>query len=344
MREILKLERNRVWRTYTGGKLLDEFYGSEVGEDGHKPETWISSVTEAINPEYMEGEGLSFIENEHKTLKDIISEQPEYYLGKSHLEQWGEKLGILVKLLDSSERLTIQVHPDRERAETLFNSQFGKTESWIVLGGREIDGEAPHIFLGFKEGVTRESWKEVFETQDIPKMLDMMHKVYVEEGDVFLIKGGMPHAIGPGCFILEIQEPTDLTIRTEKTTPAGYSIPDKLLHQNVGFEKMFECFDYMGMSEDELMNAKLATKGSMLISYEDTPCFALKHDNFSMRKSLTAASFSVIIITSGSGIIRSINMEISYTKGDQLFIPYETNELTFLPDSETTLYQCLPPV
>lgn len=343
MKEILKLERNRVWRTYTGGQLLDNFYGVEPGEDGHKPETWISSVTEAVNPDYIENEGLSFVEGESITLKDIIGKNPEHFLGEEHIDKWGEKLGILVKLLDSSERLTIQVHPDRTNAKRLFNSPFGKTESWVVLGGREIDGEKPHIYLGFKEGITREDWEEVFHTQAIPEMLNMMHKVYVEEGDVYLIKGGMPHAIGPGCFILEIQEPTDLTIRTEKTTPAGLSIPDKLLHQNIGFDKMFECFDYSGMSSEDVMQAKLKTEGDTVISYDDTPCFSLKLYNITEKTTLKEDSFSVIIVTAGSGIIKTESSEITYKKGDQLFIPYTTKDINIIPESDTTLYNCLPP-
>ncbi len=84
-----------------------------------------------------------------------------------------------------------------------FNSEFGKTEAWYILGGREVEGEKPYVLLGFKPGTTREQWKSLFEEQDIQGMLDCLHKVPVQEGDTFLLEGGVPHAIGSGCFMVE---------------------------------------------------------------------------------------------------------------------------------------------
>ena len=65
-------------------------------------------------------------------------------------------------MLDSNERLTIQVHPDKEYAKNKLNSVFGKTESWYVLNKREIGGEPSVVYMGFKKGVTKEIWKPTF--------------------------------------------------------------------------------------------------------------------------------------------------------------------------------------
>ena len=116
------------------------------------------------------------------------------------------------------------------------------------MGGREIDGEKPCIYFGFKEGITREYWKKVFDEQDIPKMLDCLHEIEVAPGETWLIEGGVPHAIGAGCFLMEIQEPTDFTIRTERSTPSGFQIADSMCHQGIDFDNMFECFLYDGRS------------------------------------------------------------------------------------------------
>ena len=62
------------------------------------------------------------------------------------------------------------------------------------------------MYLGFKENITRSYFKTLFEKQDIPAMLDTMHRFEVSEGDVILVTAGTPHAIGAGCFLLEIQE------------------------------------------------------------------------------------------------------------------------------------------
>ena len=216
----IKMLPNRVWRIYLGGLLLDELRGDE-GSDGYFPEDWLASVVEANNPpraDAPEREGLSRVETENgvRYLKDLIDADPQAYLGKAHIASHGAHFGVLTKFLDSAERLPIQVHPDKTAAKTLFRSDYGKTEAWYILGGREINGEAPYILLGFREDVTKQQLRELFDRQDIAGMAALMHKVPVQAGDVFLIEGGTPHAIGPGCFLLEIQEPTDYTIRTPR--------------------------------------------------------------------------------------------------------------------------------
>ncbi len=56
-----------------------------------------------------------------------------------------------------------------------------------------------------------------------PTRLDCLHKFEVKAGVTYLMKGGVPHAIGAGCLLIEVREPTDYTIRTERTTPRGLS-------------------------------------------------------------------------------------------------------------------------
>ena len=286
----IKLCENRVWRTYKGGRLLNQWKGISDLADNQFPEEWIASLISSRIPgrEHLENEGLSEIELEpgkRTYLKTLIEADPELFLGKNHVEKYGNNSGVLVKALDSQERLTIQVHPDKETARKIFHSEYGKTEAWYIINTREINGEKPYILLGFKPGITRQKWERMFWVQDIQGMLDSLHKFYVKPGQVFLIEGGIPHAIGPGCFLIEIQEPTDYTIRVERKTPSGLEISDFLCHQGAGFDKMFECFKYDGYTIEEVANnwckaeneAALQNSGTekVLISYEDTPCFSI---------------------------------------------------------------------
>lgn len=182
---------------------------------------------------------------------------------------YGGQLGVLVKALDSSERLTIQVHPDRRAAQKLFQSAFGKTEAWYILGGRVINGEDPYILYGFKPGMTREKWEQLFWDQDIEGMLQSLNKIKVEPGQVFIVEGGMPHAIGSGCFLLEIQEPTDYTIRVERMTPSGREIAEFMCHQGIGFDRMFDCFHYDVYTEEEVA-AAFAYSQSLFMNQRDS--------------------------------------------------------------------------
>lgn len=116
-------------------------------------------------------------------LLDLIQKDPEAFFGKAHLQAFGAQAGFLVKLIDAQERLTIQVHPDQQYAKTVLHSDYGKTESWYVLGGGD-HGKKPCIYIGFKPGITREKWKELFETQNIEGMLNCLHRVTVERAIV----------------------------------------------------------------------------------------------------------------------------------------------------------------
>lgn len=351
----LQLKYNRVWRTYTGGKAIDEFYGKEEALDTYYPEVWIASTTAAINPNFIEGEGLSVVEGLDKPLIELIEENPTMYLGEQHVSDFGASAGVLTKLLDAGERLTIQVHPDKEKAMSLFQSSYGKTEAWYVMDGREIDGEAPHIYLGFKEGVSRETWKAYFDEQNIQGMLDSLHKIDVNPGDVYLIEGGTPHAIGAGCFILEIQEPTDLTIRIEKITPGGYEIPDRICHQGLGFDQMFDCFNYQGYTQQEVMDKWLISSkkdlhgiSQTLINYGHTKCFSLERYVVKTPLKMPAsASFSVFIALEGAGTIQTDEGSLEVKKGDQIFVPASCSDLMITSGADNeplNFLRCLPPV
>ncbi|MDR4890380.1 hypothetical protein RGU12_23030 [Fredinandcohnia sp. QZ13] len=348
----IKLSSTRAWRTYIGGKLLEELLGEENPTDSHFPEEWIMSVVSARNKgrEHVIDEGLSKVDRHdvELTLKSLIENDPEGFLGAAHVEEFGAKTGVLVKIIDAAERLTVQVHPDRIKARELFNSAYGKTEAWHILGGREIDGEPPYVYLGFKPGVTKEKWKQLFEKQDIQSMLDSMHKYYVEPGDTFLIEAGTPHAIGAGCLLVEIQEPTDFTIRIEKTTPQGFTLDDFMCHQGIGFEKMFECFTYANYTREETLNKWKITptqiketngnKESELIGYNNIPYFKMDLLEVNNETKIEGNDiFYGLLVVSGNGCIVSDKDELSLTRGNQFFIPAKVSSVTLRNTGEESL-------
>jgi Phosphomannose isomerase len=351
-KKIYQLDNPRVWRTYTGGKTLDELHGKESPKDDSFPEEWIMSVVEARNVGREEiQEGLSQIVNDDvKYLRELIASNPEQILGKEHYKKQGKSLSVLVKLIDSSERLTIQVHPDRETAQKLFHSLYGKTECWQIIGKRTINGEEPCVYLGFKEGVTRKKWQKLFEIQDIEGMLSCLHCFPVEIGDTILIKGGVPHAIGGGCFLVEIQEPTDYTIRVEKITPSGVKVADEMCHQGLGFERMFDCFHYETLNEEEVRGKYFLSnhkemKGNNTgvierIRYEDTPLF--KMNQLEITENLTISGQAVffgLYILQGKGIMNIDGIEREVRQGQQYFVPANTKKISFLATEPIVAFQ-----
>ena len=337
----LPLDNARAWRTYLGGRLLSRLHGKEE-EDGHFPEEWIMSLVSARNAgrEAFRDEGLSHLaEAPSVSLKSTIENDPVKMLGAAHAAKYGAATGVLVKLIDSSERLTIQVHPDRKKARELFGSDYGKTECWHILGGRILNGEAPCVYLGFRPGITRARWKALFDQQDIAGMLGCLHRFEVQPGDTILIEGGVPHAIGAGCFLTEIQEPTDYTIRTERTTPSGFQVADSMCHQGLGFDRMFDCFHYDGFDEREtrrrwfLSPHVLAQSGAntltSLVGYDDTPFFAMQLAQVETAFTLAAADvFSGLYVLQGEGAVSANGRQAALAAGRQYFVPPAAGALT----------------
>jgi mannose-6-phosphate isomerase len=121
-------------------------------------------------------------------------------------EVWFEAdLQLLVKFVFTSERLSVQVHPDDDFAAAHENSR-GKTEMWYVL---RADPGA-RLAVGFREPISRERLRQAALSGEIEQLLNWTE---VQAGDAFLVPAGTVHAIGGGLALCEIQEYSDITYR-----------------------------------------------------------------------------------------------------------------------------------
>lgn len=329
---IYKFKENRVWRAYTGGRRLDNFYGKQPCKSGRMPEEWLASTTEAFNPDrLLKGEGLSVCED-GRIFRDVLSENPEKILGKALCGQ-----SILVKLLDSDERLAIQCHPTADFAKKHFGSRFGKTECWYMLNC----GENACVYLGFKPGITKKKWKNLFEKQDIDGMLDCLHKFQVKPGELWFVNGGMPHAIGGGCFMIELQEPTDLMVIPEKVTPAGIPLSEQKLHGGLGFDKMFDCFDYTGYTKEEIKHKYYRkpvlrdNKLTEIVGKELTESFSMEALRVNgVAKADLGEHYAVAVVTEGIGKFKTSDEAFKLKKSSNFFISADSGSLEFSGDME----------
>lgn len=314
-------KENRVARSYLGGKRIDRMRRNPNPADGYFPEEWAASVTRANNPGGSPTDGLSVL-TDGRILADVISSAPEYTNGHRPA---------LLKLLDAAERLAIQAHPTVAFAKEAFHSDSGKAECWYVL---DADPDA-YVYLGFREGITRAAWEECFETQDIPRMLSFLHRVPLSVGDVWYVDGGVPHAIGGGCLLAELQEPTDLMVVTERQTVSGRILPESKLHGGIGFDRMFDCFAYDGYSFSELKQryyrhpAPVRNEETVIIGRDLTDHFAMTRCDVCgtcIRKPLPLPTQAVVI--SGAGTVSEDGCTLPVSAGDALFITADTDLLT----------------
>ena len=356
----LRLLENRVWRIYTGGSMMGQWRGRREADD-HWPEDWIGSVVTANNVTRpgVEDEGLSRVDGkalgfeQDVLLRDLVEQFPEKMLGRRHVQRFGRQTALLVKALDAANRLAIQAHPTREDAMRYFGCPFGKTEAWYVLAVRPQMERPATVHLGFRDNMTQEKWRGLFESQDVQGMLDALHQVEVHPGDVFLLEGGVPHAIGEGCFLIEIQEPTDYTFRVERTSPLGLSLREEDCHQGAGFENMFAMFRYDFLTLEQTLARWKKQPGTLfaaeageldaLLDASDTSCFALWR--MQVHGSFTPPAddrFRIAVIIEGEGELETDGDVLSLRQGDSLFLPAALSETVWRAKNMTVLL-CLPP-
>lgn len=137
----------------------------------------------------------------------IHPDGPSFFQGsKFTIDETTEELPYLVKLLDTSDVLSVQVHPGDEYAKLHENSR-GKTECWVILKAEHGSG----IYLGMKEGVTKDSFMEGLNQKR--NMSEFLNFYPVAPGDFFYVPAGTIHAIGKGILMAEVQQSSGVTYR-----------------------------------------------------------------------------------------------------------------------------------
>jgi mannose-6-phosphate isomerase len=355
----LLFEPNRVWRLYTGGMLLDEFTGTKDGMEAHFPEDWLASTVLANNGEHSQApdEGLAKVitnGNASVSLQYILTSNGASILGSKHYSKYGANTAVLCKYLDSAVRLPIQCHPDAATARKLFNSPFGKTECWHIISTRRINGEEPYILLGFKENINPEKFKKAVYDQDIPAMMDMLHKIPAKAGETYFVPGRIPHAIGPGVFMLEVQEPSDWVIQ-----PEPYCVDIKLSHSDMwGIlqpEQGLEVFDYTGLSQKKLAektdpsNRVLFESDGLkiieLIGSGQTSAFSLWKVFIRGKVQIPIPSeFAIMVVEKGSGTIEWPGGSRPLKQSDYFLKPSDLKKMEIISNDQLELLVCLPPI
>ncbi|MEM6960724.1 MAG: type I phosphomannose isomerase catalytic subunit [Myxococcota bacterium] len=175
-------------RTPWGGTRIASHYKRDLGlsmpDELIIGESWEISVDRSFPSRLTSG----------LLLEDVLKTHSEFFLGN----HFNEGLSLLVKLLDSADNLSVQIHPSDDYEE-LAPMESGKPESWYILD--RIPGAG--IYFGLKKDVDPTALKNaISEGRDISTML---HFVPVEPGDFFVIDAGTAHAIGTGVTLVEPQ-------------------------------------------------------------------------------------------------------------------------------------------
>jgi mannose-6-phosphate isomerase len=328
------LAPNQPHRFYRGGAGIARFRGVAPAGD-HFPEDFIGSTTEVAAGG---GVGLS-TDGSGATLRDLIEADPAGYLGAAHVASYGTDAGVLVKMLDTAERLLVHFHPSTAFAHEHLNCAHGKNEAWYIV---DVDGPG-EVWLGFTDDVgeaTVDSWMAGQRSAD---MLAALNKLTVRPGDTFFVPGGIPHAIGPGITLVELQEPVDFSILLEWD---GYDIDGpKEGHLGLGFDVALRALDRTAWPAERIAALRerrpAETPGV-------TPLFPPVADEFFRAQHLTVtepvtfpAEFSITVVLGGSGELEAGGQTVPLSRGTAVLVPYGAGESRVTGTVEAL--RCLPP-
>jgi mannose-6-phosphate isomerase len=139
------------------------------------------------------------------TLPELIYRFGSALLGTRVYETYGHNFPLLVKIIDASDNLSVQVHPD-DRLARIRHNTFGKTEMWYVLEA----SPGARIYAGLNRKLDAASFEELVEKGEFASVV-ASHKS--EAGDVYFLPAGCVHSIGAGNLLVEIQQSSDITYR-----------------------------------------------------------------------------------------------------------------------------------
>jgi mannose-6-phosphate isomerase len=316
----IALPPNILRHFYAGGERIAAFRGTEPAD--HTPEEWIG----AVNTTFDGARGLSRLPD-GTLVRDAIAADPEAFLGPEHVARYGTDTALLVKLLDAGQRLPVHFHPDAEFARRHLGLGHGKTEAWLIV---DADPGAS-VWVGFDREVDLGQVRTWMRDQDAGAMLDTMRELEVSAGDAIFVPAGAPHSIGEGILMVEVQEPTDLSVLLEWD---GFELTEDEGHLELGWDTALEALDTSGWREEDVSALRGPPTGRSMLPGDADPFFRAERVHAGDELD---AGFSILVAIDGSGSLGGVPFE----RGTALLLPYAAGALTL--DGDVEAIRCRPP-
>ncbi len=300
--EIVRL--HPVYKDYLwGGNRLRELYGIET-EEKVIAESWELSAHPAGCSKVADGSyrGKNF--NEYLTAigKEALGWKCQPY----------DRFPMLVKFIDATDKLSIQVHPDDSYALP-YENDYGKNEMWYILDAEED----AFVYLGFERDTTREEVEQRIENGSLAEIL---HKVPVQKGDSIFVPAGQVHAIGAGVLILEVQQSSNATYRLYDYNRKDKDGKQRPLHLEKAFANMcFAASEEKGKPSGKWQQGKGYEK-QLLEQCKYFSVWAYRVDG-QAEFVMDDSTFWSIVIVSGEGMIETENERKAFRAGDSFFLP-----------------------
>lgn len=317
--EFNEIEKEAIW----GGSKLANIYNKPFDRNKKIGESWElsgieNSVSVVKNGKY---KGIN--------INELIAKNKIEVLGEKNKDS--NDFPLLLKIIDSNDKLSIQVHPDEEYAQKHHN-KHGKNELWYIV---DCDEDAK-LLIGLKKDITIDSLKSAIKNNK--NIEEMFNIVSVKPHDVFYIKAGTVHAILAGSIIAEIQTPCDLTYRLYDWNRVDKNGMSRELHIDHSFNTIKNvCIDETKINKvyEDKEHYKKANIANNEFFYIDE---ILLKENEVYSSSTSKSNFNIIMFLEGKGYIESNandnRIEIKNLK--TVFLPASLGEFRIKAHSDLT--------
>ena len=301
--------KDYIW----GGRNLEKF--GVILPRGKTAEVWEVSC----HPD-----GISIISNGMYTglnLVDYIAVMGKDAVGTDNYNSKIFIFPLLLKLIDASDKLSVQVHPNDDYANNNENGELGKHEAWYIIAAKP----GAQIIYNVIPGLDKEGLIESVDKSEIDQCLNYMD---VFAGDVIDIYPGMIHSIGAGIVLAEIQQNSNLTYRLY-----DYDRMDKKGNKRVlNIKKALDVIDFVPNNRK-----KKALGIDMWINAGAHKSFKLANKYFSLEiywvegeieEHTDGSKFYIYLFLEGEAIVNYKNGRISVKAGESIFIPASMGKFT----------------
>jgi mannose-6-phosphate isomerase len=327
------LPPNGIPRFYLGGAAIAALRGTQPAGE-RVPEDWVGSTTTVFGEDEL---GLSRLPD-GRLLRDAAAADPVAFFGPTHAARLGADPGLLVKLLDAGERLPVHVHPDDVFARDALRAPYGKTEAWIVIGASRDDAS---VAAGWREDVDPATLERWVREQDHGALLDALNPIPVKAGDAVFVPAGTPHAIGAGLLIVELQQPSDMSVLLEWD---GFGIADEdEATLGLGWDVALGCVETAARDAAALRGPRPdnAEPVARLLPEAADPFFRADH----LAPAPIAAleqGFAILVAVEGEGALLPESGEaLTVRRGDAVLVPWAAGACHL--EGDLVAIACSPP-
>jgi len=324
MNSLYPLKFHPVYKDYIwgGSKLKDKLNKRVPSNISHCAESWeISSIQDNIS---VVSNGFLAGNN----LQELIEIYMDDLVGEKVYKKFGDEFPILIKLIDATDTLSIQVHPDNEVAKKRHHA-FGKTEMWYI-----IDSEPnSQIITGFNRKLTKEEYQVHLANNSLQEILNVEQAL---KDDIFFLPAGRVHAIGKGILLAEIQQTSDVTYRLYDWGRVDKNGEPRELHTDLALDVIdFKQYDSYKSTKPADRN-----KPTELVSSDYFDVKRVTIDKPIELEYHLLDSFVIYMCVEGEVEIHYNNHDFeSLIKGETILIPADLKEITLKPNKLSTVLE-----